>query len=288
MTASVVADFTIDVIPDTADFTEPVRGRVVMNKEQVVIATTEGKRRIGVSEIFDIAYGSAPADLRRFFEDTVTIAYEDEFGRHVAIIEGTGETVTRFTNLLFRAVVNGTEALVKHPARIGGRVTDRPITRQTVSLKPTEVVFDGEERFAIEVSTVSHFEKIDREVRGRTRPVLSVRHAPQMQEVTTEIALDSTRRMNVLGRYLRIEYSQLREDLIDVELNDTELEALVGLYSGGDHASLAGVLGLESSRVTLILNDLLEKGLLEEAPNGVTLTPLGKMAVSSRLETINQ
>lgn len=288
MTASVVADFTTDVIPDTADFAEPVRGRVVMNKEQVVIATTDGNRRIGISEIFDIAYGSAPAELRRFFEDTVTIAYEDEFGRHVALIEGADRTVNRFTKLLFQAVLNGTETLVKHPARIGGRVTDNQFVSRTLHLKPNEVVFDGEDNFAVEVSTVSHFEKIDREIRERIRPVLSVRHAPNMQEVTSEITLDSTRKMNVLGRYLRIEYSKLREELATVELSDTELEALLGLYSGGDDASLAGVLGLESNQVTMILNGLLDTELLEETQAGVALTPLGKMAVSSRLETINK
>lgn len=287
MTDAVIADFNTDVIPDTADFAEPVRGRVLMNKSQVVIATKEGNRRIGVSEVFDIAYGSAPADLRQFFDDTVSIAYEDEFGRHVAIVEGADKTVQRFTNLLFKAVVNGTDVLVRHPARVGGRVTDEPVVPMTVFLRPTEVVFRGTNRFAIEVSTVSHFERLEREIRDRKRPVLSVRHAPDLQEVTTEVTLESTRKMNVLGRYLRIEYSQLAEDLADVELSESELEALVGLYSGGDDASLAGVLGIESNRVTMLLNGLLEKGLLESTDAGMVLTPLGKMAVSSQIESVN-
>jgi helix-turn-helix protein len=108
-----------------------------------------------------------------------------------------------------------------------------------------------------------------------------------MQEVTTEITLESSRKMNVLGRFLRIEYSQLRDELRNIDLNDSEIEALVGLYSGGDDASLAGMLGIEANRVTMILNGLLEKGLLEQAESGMTLTPIGKLAVSSHLESIN-
>ncbi|MFB6112542.1 MAG: CheF family chemotaxis protein [Halodesulfurarchaeum sp.] len=287
MTDPVVADFVTDVVPDTAEWTEPVRGRVVMSTDQVVIATAEDRRTIRIAEIFDVAYGSAPSDLSRFFEDTVSIAYEDGFGRHVALIEGADETVSRFTDLLFKAIINGTEVLVKHPARVGGRVTDESVQTMTVFLRKPQVVFSGADRFHIEVSTVSNFEKLDREVRGRTRSVLSVRHALDMQEVTSEISLDSGRKMNVLGRYLRIEYSTLRDQLASIELRDVELEALLGMYSGGDDAKLAGMLGIEPNRVTMILNGLLEKDLLAESDSGMTLTPLGKMAVNTRIESIN-
>ena len=287
MSESVVADFTTEVIPDSGEFAEPVTGRVVMSEKRVVIATPGTQRTIRISDIFDIAYGSAPSELRQFFEDTVTVAAKNESGRHVALIEGADDTVRRFTELLFKAVINGTEVLVRHPARRGGRVTDASVRSATVYLRPGMVLFKGDREFTIEASTVSHFERQSRAIRGEDREVLSVRHTPEMESVTTEIALDSSRRMNVLGRFLRTEYSQLKEELAQLDISERETEAMVGLYSGGSDASLAGVLGMESNQVTMLLNSLVEKGLVEETESGMTLTPIGKLAVSSRIEQVN-
>lgn len=287
MTESVVADFTTDVIPETAEFDEPVTGRVLMSDQRVVIATASGKRTIPIQDIFDLAYGSAPTELRRFFETTVTIAFNSDGGRGVALVEGADEKVEQFTNLLFKAIINGTDALVKHPARVGGRVTDSTVSPMKVALEPGVVHFTGEDGFDIEVSTVIHFERMTREVQGTERSVLSVRHAPNMEVVTTEITLPSDREMNILGRFLRIEYSQLTEELEEADLGDSEIEALVGLYSGAADASLAGMLGMESNQVTMLLNGLRDKGFIEEGEAGMELTSLGKLAVSSNLEQIN-
>ncbi len=287
MTESVVADFTTDVIPDTAEYTEPVRGRVLMSEERVVIATAETRRSIRIEDVFDLAYGSAPAELRRFFETTVTIAFNTGSGRSVALVEGADDKVERFTTLLFKAILNGTEALVTHPARVGGRVTDAGVTPMTVAIEPGMVHFSGNERFDLEISTVTHFERLSREIRGAERSVLSVRHAPEMEPVTTEITLPNERKMNILGRFLRIEYSQLKDEYEDADLGVRETQALVGLYSGAGDASLAGMLGMESNQVTMLLNQLREKGFVEESEAGMELTSLGKLAVSSNLEQIN-
>ena len=287
MTESVVADFTTDVIPDTAAYDEPVTGRVIMSEKRVVIATAEGRRSIRIEDVFDLAYGSAPAELRRFFETTVTIAFDTDSGRGVALVEGADDKVDRFTNLLFKAIINGTDALVTHPARVGGRVTDASVSPMTVGIQPGTVHFSGEDPFDLEVSTVIHFERFTREVRGSERSVLSVRHAPDMEVVTTEITLPTERSMNILGRFLRIEYAQLKDEYEKAELGDRETEALVGLYSGAGDASLAGMLGMESNQVTMLLNGLVEKGFVEEGDTGMELTSLGKLAVSSNLEQIN-
>lgn len=287
MTDTVVADFTTDVIPDTGSYDEPVRGRVLMNRAKVVMVTADDRTAFAIDDIFDVAYGTAPKELRRFFEDTVTIAYESMGTRRVAIIEGDDEVVGRFTNLIFKGVLNDTRVYVTHPAKVGGRITDNPVRPASLFVGPKTVTFRGDDPFSIDISTVSYFERVLREIDGSSRPVLSVRHAPSTQIVTTEISLTPEKKMNVLGRFLRIEYSQLREDLADITLNDEEIEAIVGLYSGATEGSLAGMLGVETSRVTLLLNKLVEKGLLEETPGGMALTSIGKLAVGEHLEDVN-
>jgi len=47
------------------------------------------------------------------------------------------------------------------------------------------------------------------------------------------------------------------------------------------------MLGVETSRVTLLLNKLVEKGLVEETPGGMELTAIGNLAVGEHIEDVN-
>lgn len=287
MADSVVADFVTNVIPDTGAYDEPVRGRVLMNRREVVLVAPEDRTSFAIEDIFDIAYGSAPEKLRAFFEDTVSIAYESGGSKRVALIEGADETVQRFTDLLFKGVLNGTTVAVNHPAKVGGRIMDPTFEKATLYVDREMVKFKTGAPIQIEVSTVSQFERRDREVFGSSRPVLSVDHADGSSIVTSEVALQPERKMNVLGRFLRVEYTQLRDELGEVSLNDTEVQAIVSLYSGASEGSLAGMLGVDASRVTTLLSRLAEKGLLESTDAGWQLTSIGKLAVGEHLEEIN-
>ncbi|MFB6071194.1 MAG: CheF family chemotaxis protein [Halanaeroarchaeum sp.] len=287
MNQSVVADFVTDVIPDTGRYDEPVRGRVLMNRERVVLVTADDRTTFAIDDVFDVAYGSAPRELREFFEDTVTVAYESTGTKRVALVEGADETVERFTTLLFKGVLNDSSVSVNHPARVGGRVTDGEFRTARLFVSDSRVSFKSGEPFSIDVSTVSHFERVDRDLGGTSRSVLSVRHAEDHDVVTTEIAMQPERKMNVLGRFLRIEYSQLREDLAEISLSEDDVEVLVGLYSGATAGSLAGMLGVDASRVTTMLATLADKGLLRDSADGWTLTSLGKLAVGEHVEDVN-
>jgi len=285
MSESAIADFVSSFIPDTATHAEPVRGRVVMSKRRIVLATDSEKTTIPLGGVFDVQHETAPGDLARFFEDTVTIAYERGDQRHVAIIEGGGDTVDRFVTLVFKGLLHGTSVYVKHPARRGGRVTDQSFEGGNLALAPGELVVKGAGA-TVDLSTVSHFERVDRDVDDTSRQLLSVRHMGDNGPITTELVLDSGRKMNLLGRYIRLQYTHLKQELMDVSLTDEEVEALVAAYSSGPDASLAAVLGVDASRVTMLLNDLIEKDLVTD-DDGITLTSLGRAAVSEHIEDVN-
>ncbi|SEV93649.1 chemotaxis protein CheF2 [Halobacterium jilantaiense] len=285
MSESAIADFVSSFIPDTATHAEPVRGRVVMSKRRIVLATDDAKTTIPLQGVFDVQHETAPGDLARFFEDTVTIAYERDDQRHVAVVEGGGDTVDRFVTLVFKGLLHGTSVYVKHPARRGGRVTDQSFQAGNLALAPGKLVIKGTGA-TVDLSTVSDFERVERDLNGTNRQLLSVRHMGDAGPITTELALDSGRKMNLLGRYIRLQYTHLKQELKDVSLTDEEIEALVATYSSGPDASLAGVLGVDASRVTMLLNDLIEKDLVAD-DDGITLTSLGRAAVSEHIEDVN-
>jgi len=286
MSESAIADFVTSFIPNTATHVEPVRGRVVMSKRRIVLATDEAKTTIPLNGVFDVQHDTAPGDLAEFFDDTVTVAYERDGEKHVAVVEGAGSTVDKFVTLVFKGLLNDTTVYAKHPARRGGRVTDQSFQAGSLFLVPGAVELRGDVGGRIDLSTVTHFERVEREVNGSNRQLLSVRHMGDAGAVTTELVLDSGRKMNLLGRYIRLKYTHLKQDLKDIELTEEEIEALVAIYSSGPNASLAAVLGVDASRVTMFLNDLIDKDLVKDE-EGIHLTSMGRAAVSEHIEDVN-
>ncbi|MFC7080003.1 CheF family chemotaxis protein [Halorussus caseinilyticus] len=283
MSEKVIADFVARFSLDTFDSPEPVKGRIVLSQKRLVLATTDSKTTVPLTDIFDINVGHVPGDLESFFQDTITIAYRDGDSRRVAVVEAGTEEVSRFKTVLFKAELNGSEAKVKHPTRVGGRVTGASFRPAKLKIEPGAVRFVGSESVTVNLNNVTYFQKEKRDI----GLVLVVRHAAEGQAVTSEFAVGSDRKLNLLGRYLRLEYSELAQEVEDVKTSETEMEALVAIYSGARSGDLAGTLGVDSSRVTMLLNDLREKGLIDEGEKGLSLTAQGQLLVSDRIETVN-
>lgn len=291
MSESVIADFVGQFNSEVTTRNDPIKGRVVLSRKRLVLAASEeDKLTIPLDSIFDINIGQVPPDLGDFFRSTVTIAFERNGQRLVAAIEADDGKIEKFGTVLFKAVINGTATTVKERARIGGRVTDEAFMRAKLFLKPGSVEFRREnDSFTVDLNTVSDFERTTREINGAGRPVLVVRHMRDGTATTTEAALASNRKMSLLGRYLRREYSELMEQLQKVELTEGKKEVLVAMYSTGDMGGmpLASILGKDSSEVSMLLQDLQEDGLIQDAADGPTLTPTGQVVASRHLEDVN-
>lgn len=288
MSESVVADFVGSFNSEASGRQEPVRGRIILSERRLVLAADGGKVTIPLTSIFDIAVGNVPDGLGEFFSSTVTVAFERDGKRLVAAVEADNDKIEKFTTVLFKAVLNGTDVTVKHPARVGGRVTGESFVPAKLFLKPGSVRFRrADDAVDVDLSTVSTFERTSREINGSDRAVLAVRHLNEGQAAMSLAAMDSPRKMSILGRYLRLEYSDLMADLEDVTLSEEQVELLVAVYSTGSGVSLANVLDVESSQLTMVLNDLRSDELVVDGEDGPTLTPKGRVVVSNHLEDVN-
>lgn len=123
MSESVIADFVATFNSERSTRAEPVKGRVLLSQKRLVLAADNSKTTIPLSAIFDVAVGHVPPDLGDFFDSTVTVAFEKGDDRFVAVVEADDETIEKFSTVLFKALLNGTDTTVQHPAEIGGRVT---------------------------------------------------------------------------------------------------------------------------------------------------------------------
>jgi helix-turn-helix protein len=284
----VIADFVGEFYLSDMERADPVRGRIVMSPKRLVLAGESRRETIPTSTVFDIAVGQVPREVRKFFSDSVTVAYGDDGTRRTAIVEADSGTIEKFTDVLFRAHLNGRDVTVKHPARRGGRVVDTPARPARLAVDDRRLVFNGPDAgFDVDLTTVTGFERRERTFDGRPRPSLMGHHLPGTTALVSAVSLPSERLMNLLGRYLRLEYSDVREELADVSLSDEALQALIGIYSSDGEADPTDVITTEAGRRAVVLDRLLEKELVVDGESGVVLTPKGRVVVNSRLETVN-
>jgi helix-turn-helix protein len=292
MSESVIADFLATFNAETTAHGEPTRGRVLLSQKRLVLAANDEERvTIPLSAVFDIAVGHIPPGLGDFFDSTVTIAFERGDDRYVAAVEAGEEKIDKFSTVLFKAILNGTEMTVKHPARVGGRVTDSEFRPAKLALRPGRVRFRRNDRaLDVPLSTVTGFGRSQREIAGAKRPVLEVRHMDAGESTMTLAATNSPRKMSILGRYLRLEYSELLADLEEMSVSKDEKEILVALYSGvgTEGISLPRIVDKDPKEVTMLLNRLREEELVVDAPDATRLTPKGRVVVSNHLEDVNE
>ena len=288
MEESVVADFVGRVHAGTLKTDEPVTGRVLLSQRRLVIATDDGKETVPLTRVFDVVVGSVPGDLRSFFNDSVTIAYERDGSRRAALVEGEPEDMDRFVRLLFKALLRNVTVTVRHPAKVGGRVTDASDHRASVSVSPGEIRFENcPEPFAVDLSAVIDYERTDRTLGGKKRPALVFRHVLDERTVTSIATVPNERALNILGRYIKIEYDEAMEDLDSFDPTEEQLEILVSIYSAGGEANIADVITGDVAQTSMILDTLREADLVADGEDGTTLTRKGQMIVSSYLESVN-
>jgi len=292
MSESVIADFVAKFDSDMLARSDPVKGRILLSKKRLVLAANnENKLTIPLSSIFDIAVGQIPEDIDGFFDSTVTVAFQRNNRQFTAVVETDDDKVEKFSTVLFKAILNGTDVTVKHPARVGGRVMDEQFTPGKLVMKPKLVQFNTETgSLQIPLSSVTEFSRSTRKIGNNNRPVLEVRHMNGGQSMLTMAAVSSSRKMSILGRYLRLEYSDLMAELEEIDLSKDEKEILVALYSGtgGEGISLPQIVNKEPANVTILLNRLEDDELVVDSEDGTKLTPKGQVVVSNHLEDVNE
>ncbi|WP_181693163.1 CheF family chemotaxis protein [Natronomonas sp. LN261] len=267
---------------------EPETARVVMSRKRLVVAA-EDHITIPLSTVVDVVVGNVPADLRDLFDSTVTVGYRtDDDTVETVLIEGGDDTMSKFRTVLFKCLLNGTKARLKHPARIGGRVTDRPVRTAKLSISTERVAFTTKAgTVGIDVTDVVDFERTERAPDGTSRPTLLVRHTDDGQVTMSSLAPSSPRLLNLLGRFLRIEYGRLLSAVAEIDLNEPEKQLLVAVYATDGDVDFANVLDGDAARASNVMNALREKGLIEEGPSGISLTTHGQVVVNQRIDEVN-
>ena len=147
---------------------------------------------------------------------------------------------------------------------------------------------DGSTVTTIDVEDVIGIDHEHREFRDTNRPTLAVDHTPAETTVTTFLTLPQKRDLTLLSQFIELNYTQVADDVSDLNLSMMETQALVALYSAGGSAPLEMVLTGGDSDQDELLETLESQRLVINEGEELQLTSRGEVAVTEEIETVNQ
>lgn len=295
LTEPVRTDFAARLTTTGPEIEETRRGRVLVGQERLLLTATwteNGRERrtvttVPLSAVFDVAVDYVPSQVEDRFDDAFSAAYEAEGTQRIAVVEPDPKDTLEAANVLYDAVLDGTQVMVTHFARVGGRVLDEQARPMTVRIEEGRLRFEGEDPFAIELSDVVHVETGRREMGDRTLRAILVRYRAEEGPVTVYVGTPEKRLSTLLNRFVELEYGEKKADVGELSLSAGEKEILVALYSTDGGIEVSTILNKDSDEMAAHLDSLREAGLVETSGGGTSLTETGRIVVSDKLDDVN-
>jgi len=255
-------------------------GRILLSNKRLVLAGNQGKRTVPLSEI--------QAMTGRYDVNQAVASVSDylsvEFGKNVLLLAPNVD-IDEFETDLYGALLNQKMILTKHPAVEGGviRDTEWEKARIKISEELVNVAIASGTFVGIELDDIGSVERATRTVTGEQRTVLEVEHTQGDTSVQTYIS-GQTRRCALLESLFE---KGARQNEGGVELDETEKEVLMALYSGVSSFEIPDFLGMDVEEVESIFDRLVEVDVLEEVRKRreVSLKTRGRNIAS---ESINE
>jgi helix-turn-helix protein len=236
---------------------EWLSGRILLSNRRLVLASSEGKRTIPLSDISSLKNrrdaDNAMAPVSGYFSVQV--------GADVHLVAPSD--VDEFEAALYDALVDDEVVLVRHPAVEGGVVRDTEWERGQLSVGPATVgigVASGQ-FVEVEVEDVGGVDVGERNVRGSTRRVLEVEHTVEDGTSVQTHVSGSSQHVAVLESLVS---KGPTVDVEDIDLSDAERQVLMALYSGVSPFEIPGFVGMDVEDVEAVFDRLVETGVLRE------------------------
>jgi helix-turn-helix protein len=232
-------------------------GRILLSTKRLILATGDGKRTIPLEKIRSlegrtdvnqlVAKVSGYVSLNLKTDDVLLVSAEDP---------------DAFERMLYRALLDRTVVMARHPAVEGGVVTDVEGEKARLKIEEGAVALalaDGS-FVEIDLDDIGSLETGERSVEGDKRRVLEVEHSEEGTSVQTYIS-GTSRRCSILETLLRKGESRSE---IGVDLTERQNEVLMALYSGVSPFEIPDFLGMDVDEVEEVYDRLIELDVVDE------------------------
>ncbi|MFB6078467.1 MAG: CheF family chemotaxis protein [Halarchaeum sp.] len=252
-------------------------GRIILSNRRLVLVGNEGQRTLPLSKV-EMTDGrhDASQDLARV-SGYIGVRYEND------VFLVAAEDHVEFEMDFYRAFLDQAVVLAKHPAVEGGVVTDATWeqARMKVDDEGVSLALRSGTFVEITLDDVGRVETSERTVKEDKRYVLAAEHSEGQTSVETHLA-GQDRRVRILESLLR---KGVEQNTADIELDETEREVLMALYSGVSPFDVPEFVGEDVDDVEEIYERLVELDVLDEVRvrREVTLKSRGRNIASEAM-----
>ncbi|MFC6726060.1 CheF family chemotaxis protein, partial [Halobium palmae] len=204
-----------------------------------------------------------------------------QFGDEVVLVAA--ENHDEFEADLYRALLDQQTVFAKHPAVAGGVVQDTTWERARIKIgeDSLDVATQSGEFVELDLNDIGGVETAERTVKGEKRQVLEAEHTEGSTSVQTHLS-GTERQCRFIEAYLR---QGEERNKANVDLDESDREVLMALYSGVSPFEIPNFLGMDTDRVENIFEELIELEVLEEVRvrREVSLKPRGRNIASEAM-----
>jgi helix-turn-helix protein len=232
-------------------------GRILLSNKRLILAGSGGKRTIPLQRIRSLEGRTDVNQLVAKVSGYVSLQLADG---DVMLVSA--EDPESFERMLYRALLDRSIVLARHPAVEGGVVTDAEWQKARLKIEEGAVdvaIADGS-FVEIDLDDIGSMAANERSVREEKRRVLEVEHSEEGTSVQTYIS-GSERRCSILEGLLRKGESRSE---IGVDLTERQNEVLMALYSGVSPFEIPDFLGMDVDEVESVFDRLIELEVIEE------------------------
>lgn len=279
MAPKVVADFVGQL--RTRGDEQFHKSRVLLSKQHLLLVEPSGRSKVPLDRVFAVTANDVDDELRQFFDASVQLGYRKDGSTHQLWIQAQPETLERFQQVLFKAMLGGATFSVYHPARVGGRVCTPSKRTVRVKFARSKTGFFADEL----VCSLAHGSIVQAVPGNQTAnpvsgPVLSILSLQNETTYTTVVSADDKRLLNLLRCHFDANATYDAEELRRLGLSADAVQGLVWLYAGADGGSLPRALVGATAEPSQILEELSEAELVTKQDGSVELTRRGMAAAS--------
>ena len=253
------------------------QGRILLSNRRLILAGNDGKRTIALSDITGLSGRQDASQSIAAASNYLAL----KLGEDVMLVSATDHD--EFKTAFFKAVLDENIVKAKHPAVEGGVVQDTSWekARLKVEAEAIATALQSGKFVELELEEISEITTEQRTVGGTERTVIQVSHVEGQTSVETH--LTGPQRTCVFVQSFLKEGERRSE--ANVDLDPSEKEVLMALYSGVSPFEIPAFIGQDVDRVEETFEKLIELDIVDEVRtrHEVTLNSRGRNIASEAM-----
>ncbi|ERH03025.1 MAG: hypothetical protein J07HN6_00346 [Halonotius sp. J07HN6] len=252
-------------------------GRILLSNRRLILAGNDGKKTLALSDITGLGGREDASTAIASVSDYLSLRLGDD----VMLVAASDHE--EFKTGFFKAILDENIVKVKHPAVEGGVVTDESWEKARLKVEQESIAtaLESGKFVELELEEISEINTERQDMGGNERLVVQVSHVDGQTSVETHIT-GKERDCQFTKSFLR---EGERRSEANVELDESEKEVLMALYSGVSPFEIPAFVGQDVEDVEETFERLVELDIVDEVRTRreVTLNSRGRNIASEAM-----